>query len=104
LVIDARRGTIATAVPGTFRVSRRGSQSGIWRGIICGHAKAPPRRTVRGTHPPQMIVALTGVNDPEAQEECRLVGFHSFIVKPLTIEVLHNLLAEARRRAIEAEG
>jgi CheY-like chemotaxis protein len=41
--------------------------------------------------PPRMIVALIGLMDSALQEDCGSAGFHSFIVKPMTIAVFTRI-------------
>jgi len=45
--------------------------------------------------PPYLLVALSGVSDTQTQEDCGACGFHSFVSKPATIEVLRELLDDA---------
>jgi two-component system CheB/CheR fusion protein len=47
--------------------------------------------------PARMIVALTGYCKPDTREQCREAGFDSFILKPVSIEGLHELIEEAHQ-------
>ena len=52
-------------------------------------------------YPPRLVIALSGYGDAQMIGRCRAAGFHSHELKPISFARLQELVAEARRLALE---